>query len=123
MVLVFISHLGGRSRSLSSGITAALNYIMAFITTKTYFNLETSLTLPGLLLLYSVLDITGLVFIFFFVPETERRTLEEIELHFSDNNKKLTDIKIRKNVDMVEEKRRKTATVAAAGVENKAFES
>lgn len=97
---------------------------MAFITTKTYFNLESSLSLPGLLLLYSVFDVIGLIFIFFFVPETERRTLEEIELHFSDNNKKLTDIKIRKNVDMAEEKRRKSTTmVAAVGVDNKAYEN
>lgn len=28
------------------------------------------------------------------LPETENRTLEEIELHFSDNSKKLTDRKI-----------------------------
>lgn len=107
-----------KSRSLSSGITAALNYIMAFITTKTYFNLETSLSLQGLLLLYSIFDVFGLIFIYFFLPETERRTLEEIELHFSDNDKKLSDIKIRKNVNMVEEKKKK-----ANGVDNRAFET
>lgn len=28
------------------------------------------------------------------LPETEDRTLEDIELHFSDNNRKLTDRKI-----------------------------
>lgn len=28
------------------------------------------------------------------LPETENRTLEEIELHFADNSKKLTDRKI-----------------------------
>lgn len=30
------------------------------------------------------------------MPETEHRTLEEIELHFSDNSKSLFDINIRK---------------------------
>lgn len=30
------------------------------------------------------------------LPETEDRTLEDIELHFSDNNRKLTDRKIGK---------------------------
>lgn len=33
---------------------------------------------------------------FFILPETENRTLEDIELHFSDNSKKITDRKIQK---------------------------
>lgn len=33
---------------------------------------------------------------YFLLPETENRTLEDIELHFSDNKRKLTDIYIRK---------------------------
>jgi len=35
-----------------------------------------------------------------FLPETERRTLEDIETHFSDNNRKLADRKIKKNVNL-----------------------
>lgn len=104
---------------MASGITAALNYIMAFCTTKTYFNIETSLSLFGLIALYAVVDCIGLVYIYLFLPETERRTLEEIELHFSDNNKKLSDIKIRKNVNMAAVKKEKESN----GVENKGFES
>lgn len=77
---------------------------MAFCTTKTYYNLETSLSLFGVLALYATFDIFGLFYIYKYLPETERRTLEEIELHFSDNNKKLSDIKIRKNVNMSVEK-------------------
>lgn len=30
------------------------------------------------------------------MPETDGRTMEEIELHFADNNRKITDINIRK---------------------------
>lgn len=33
------------------------------------------------------------------LPETENRTLEDIELHFSDNKRKLTDRKIAKSSD------------------------
>lgn len=40
-----------KSRGIATGITAALNYIMAFFTTKTYFNLETSLSLAGVITL------------------------------------------------------------------------
>lgn len=37
---------------------------------------------------------------YFYMPETENRTLEDIELHFSDNKRKLTDIRIRKIADI-----------------------
>lgn len=30
-------------------------------------------------------------------PETESRTMEDIELHYSDNSKSIFDIKIRRN--------------------------
>lgn len=30
----------------------------------------------------------------FMLPETEKRSLEDIELHFSDNNRSIFDIKI-----------------------------
>lgn len=40
-----------KSRGLATGITAAINYTMAFFTTKTYYNLETGLSLFGVLTL------------------------------------------------------------------------
>lgn len=40
-----------KSRGLATGITAALNYSMAFVTTKTYYNLESSLSLFGVITL------------------------------------------------------------------------
>lgn len=104
---------------MASGITAALNYIMAFCTTKTYYNIETSLSLFGLIALYAVVDCIGLFYIYMFLPETERRTLEEIELHFSDNSKKLSDINIKKNVNMSAVKKE----IESKGVENKGFDS
>jgi hypothetical protein len=51
------------------------------------------------------------------LPETERRTLEDIELHFSDNNKKLNDIKIAKLSGKIA-----PAPTAVNGCDNKAFE-
>lgn len=70
---------------------------MTFVTTKTYFNLETSLGLAGVIWFYGIIDILGLIFIYLMLPETENRTLEDIETHFSDNKRKLTDIKIKKS--------------------------
>ena len=36
------------------------------------------------------------IVLFFIMPETEQRSLEDIEIHYSDNSKGLTDIHIRK---------------------------
>lgn len=38
-----------------------------------------------------------LIAMFFILPETEKRSLEDIELHYSDDTKKITDINIRIN--------------------------
>lgn len=52
------------------------------------------LSMPGTSLLYSAISGVGLILMYFFLPETENFSLEEIELHFSDNSKSLTDRKI-----------------------------
>lgn len=36
------------------------------------------------------------------LPETEQKSLADIELHFSDNSKGITDIYIRKNTKIEE---------------------
>lgn len=79
-----------------NGIAAALNYLFGFITKKTYYNLETTLSLPGTALFYCVICGIGLIFTYNVLPETENRSLEEIELHFADNSKNLCDRKIGK---------------------------
>lgn len=79
---------------MASGVAAATNYVFGFITKKTYYNLETTLSLPGVSLLYTFICFFGLLLTYRILPETENRSLEDIELHFSDNSKKITDRKI-----------------------------
>lgn len=74
-----------------NGIAAALNYLFGFVTKKTYYNLETTLSLPGTALFYCIVCGIGLIFTYNVLPETENRSLEEIELHFADNSKNLCD--------------------------------
>lgn len=62
--------------------------------------------MPGVSLLYLVICCIGLIFTYFILPETEDRTLEDIELHFSDNSKNLTHRKIVKS--KVSNKRKNT---------------
>lgn len=54
--------------------------------------------MPGVAAFYASVNFVGLVVCYFILPETERRTLEDIELHFSDNTRSLTDRKIAMNV-------------------------
>lgn len=78
------------------GISAAMSYALGFIARKTYYNLEITLSLPGVTLLYAIIAGTGLVLMYFIFPETEGRTLEDIELHFADNSKSMLNHKITK---------------------------
>lgn len=109
---------------MASGIVAALNYIMSFISTKTYLNLERGLSLAGTILLYGCIGVFGFVFIFLFVPETERRTLEDIEVHFSDNKRKITDRKIQKNTsfdDILNAQNASKKPTTINGCDNRAY--
>lgn len=117
---------------MASGIVAAVNYIMSFITTKTYLNLERSLSLWGTICLYGLFGVLGFIFIFLYIPETERRTLEDIEVHFSDNNRKMTDRKIQKNTSFDDILNAQSGTkninngkppIQANGCDNKAYEA
>lgn len=81
---------------MATGLTAALNYVLSFISAKIYYNLETSLSLPGAALFNCVIIALGLILMYKILPETENRSLEDIEMHFSDNSKKITHHKIPK---------------------------
>lgn len=54
------------------------------------------LSLPGYTLYGCIVSALGWILTYNILPETEGRTLEDIELHFSDKSKKLTDRKIPK---------------------------
>lgn len=83
-----------RTRATATGLTAALNYVLSFVSIKTYYNLETTLSMPGVALFNCIIIAFGLILMYEILPETENRTLEEIELHFADNSKKINDRQI-----------------------------
>ncbi|XP_055301620.1 facilitated trehalose transporter Tret1-like [Sitodiplosis mosellana] len=86
-----------KSRTFCCALAGVENQIFAFVATKTYYDLESWLSLPGAICFYGVVAVIGFISMLFILPETENRTLEEIELHFSDNNRSIFDIKIKKN--------------------------
>lgn len=67
----------------ATAITAGFHWFLAFGVTKLYQNLE-DLIKPGWTLWhFAVTCIIGAIFVFFFVPETKGRTLEDIQNEFA----------------------------------------
>lgn len=85
------------------------------------------MSLPGISMFYCVISAIGLIFAWMILPETEGKTLEDIELHYSDNSKNITDRKIIKTKSNHNQSDDKTIANKSkgfeAGFDNKAFES
>lgn len=84
-------------RSSSSGLSSGVGYIFAFLSNKLFLQMVATLSLAGTFWLYSSVAFIGCVVFYFVLPETEGRTLLEIEEHFlgkrllSDKKAKETD--------------------------------
>ncbi|XP_065355023.1 facilitated trehalose transporter Tret1 [Calliphora vicina] len=75
-------------RSTASGLVSGLGYIFGFLANKLFLQMLTTLTLPGTFWFYSVVAFVGAITLYFTLPETEGRTLGEIEAHFSKKSDK-----------------------------------
>lgn len=73
-----------RTRGLASGITAAACYVFLFLASKTYLDIEHGLLLHGAFFFYGSVSVLGFVFLYFRLLETEGKTLQEIELHYTE---------------------------------------
>lgn len=70
-------------RSGSSSISIGLGYLFAFAANKSFLWMVKLLTLPGLFWFNTGISIGGCILIYFILPETEGRTLVEIERYFA----------------------------------------
>ncbi|CAH2261871.1 facilitated trehalose transporter Tret1-like [Pararge aegeria] len=68
-----------RSRASAQGLSAASNYVFSFIGTKTFIDLETNFMLWGTFAVYATFGFIGAAYLYFFLPETEGKSLVEIE--------------------------------------------
>ncbi|XP_055312540.1 facilitated trehalose transporter Tret1 isoform X2 [Sitodiplosis mosellana] len=69
-------------RSAASGLSSGLGYIFAFLANKLFLSMLATLTLSGTFWFYSAVAFIGCIIFYFTLPETEGRTLLEIEEHF-----------------------------------------
>ena len=71
-----------KARGPASSLATLVSSFFAFVTIKTYNSLVSGLTIQGTFWFYSGFSLLGFVFVFFVVPETKGKTLEEIEAMF-----------------------------------------
>lgn len=76
-----------RGRGFASGLAAAISYIMGFIASKTFLDLEMQFGLSGVFCLYGTITIVGILYVYFKLPETEGRSLEDIERYYDSKTK------------------------------------
>ncbi|XP_049886139.1 facilitated trehalose transporter Tret1-like [Pectinophora gossypiella] len=80
-----------QSRALAQGFAAAGNYVIMFIGSKTFINLESALQLWGTFAVYAAFGFIGTVYLYFFLPETEGKTLQEIESYYNGELRTFAD--------------------------------
>jgi len=76
-----------RSRGIATGVCAGMSYLLLFTLTKSYLTVEMILSIEYTMLLFGCFGIFGLIYFYNYLPETENKTLLEIEEFFASNSK------------------------------------
>lgn len=76
-----------RSRGIATGVCAGMSYLLLFLLTKSYLTVEMILSIEYTMLLFGCIGIFGLVYFYYYLPETENKTLLEIEEFFASSSK------------------------------------
>ncbi|XP_076234757.1 facilitated trehalose transporter Tret1 [Calliopsis andreniformis] len=66
-------------KGVAASSAGVLNWILAFLVTKFYTNLKDAMNISGTFWLYSVICAIGIFFVYFIVPETKGKSLEQIQ--------------------------------------------
>ncbi|XP_011255977.3 uncharacterized protein LOC105251128 [Camponotus floridanus] len=70
-------------KDVLSGLSIAIGYIFSAITIKTYPDMLRLMSMQGLFLFFAIISLSGVIFIFLFLPETKGKTLREMEDMYS----------------------------------------
>ncbi|XP_067007205.2 facilitated trehalose transporter Tret1-2 homolog [Anabrus simplex] len=69
-------------KGIAGSFCSFVNWMLAFVVTKTFYDIRNAINSDGCYWLYAAFCFTGTVLIFFFVIETKNKTLEEIQREF-----------------------------------------
>ncbi|XP_030372317.1 facilitated trehalose transporter Tret1-2 homolog isoform X2 [Scaptodrosophila lebanonensis] len=72
-------------KGFAGSIAGTSNWVLAFLVTKTFTNLNAWLGNGGTFWLFAAITVIGVVFVFFAVPETKGKSLNEIQAELAGN--------------------------------------
>ncbi|XP_050533052.1 uncharacterized protein LOC126901007 [Daktulosphaira vitifoliae] len=76
-----------KARGIATGTSAAIYYLLTFILVKEYLSIEEYLSLEYTMISFGIIGIIGFIYLFLYLPETEHKTLLEIEEIFDSNKR------------------------------------
>ncbi|XP_043281985.1 facilitated trehalose transporter Tret1-like isoform X2 [Venturia canescens] len=74
-------------RSGATGVAAAVGYVVFSIANKIYLYMVDGMKIYGTFMFYAVINFLTCILMYFILPETEGRSLQEIEEHYAGINK------------------------------------
>ncbi|XP_052866654.1 proton myo-inositol cotransporter-like [Anopheles cruzii] len=69
-------------RAGGSGLAGGIAYIFGFLANKSFLSMLATFTLPGTFWIYSLVTLVGAAILYKVLPETEGKSLQEIETYF-----------------------------------------
>uniref|UniRef100_A0A0C9S5Z2 TSA: Wollemia nobilis Ref_Wollemi_Transcript_16013_1921 transcribed RNA sequence n=1 Tax=Wollemia nobilis TaxID=56998 RepID=A0A0C9S5Z2_9CONI len=79
-----------RLRAKAASLGVGVNRVVSGVVTVTFLSLSHAISVPGAFFLYASLSGMAVLFVFFFVPETKGKTLEEVVAFFHKRSSKKT---------------------------------
>lgn len=70
-------------RAGATGAAASIGYVFTSIVNKTFLYMVNGIDISGTFLFYAAMNLAGGIVLFIILPETEGRTLREIEEHYA----------------------------------------
>lgn len=85
------------SKSATVAIATCVNWLGAFVVTKTFKNMAEFFTKKGIFLIFSGLSLLSILFTVYLLPETKNRSVAEINAYFRGENKFVQKYSIKKS--------------------------
>uniref|UniRef100_A0A1Y1MTD9 Major facilitator superfamily (MFS) profile domain-containing protein n=1 Tax=Photinus pyralis TaxID=7054 RepID=A0A1Y1MTD9_PHOPY len=86
------------TRLLGCGLGSSISYLLRFFSNYLFLKLIAFMTLGGVYYLYGSISLLGIIVLFFVLPETEGKTLEEVSDHFQGISKLDNKVRRKKKV-------------------------
>lgn len=81
--------LPSKVRGTAASVATSFNWLCTFLVTKTFTDMLVVMGTYGAFWLFGTVCVIALFFVFFFVPETQGRSLEDIELSMRGHSRKV----------------------------------